>query len=258
MRIALISLPIEEGKPEKNLQKAKKLLFEAMKREPHLVCFPEMSIVNDAYPHGMFRHMAEPIPGKYSELFCKWAEKNHVHIVVGLLKRELDHFYSSAILIDTHGDILLKQRQVRNWPPYACGKQYFTHKTDFGTVLIALCADIWDEKLFSCVLKNSPDHIIIPADMSGEDDELGRIDDNNPPRGIEDLKARYLQLSTLVGSNVLAVNAYCRDDKEYPGAFGGAFMFCNGREFFPSDLKPDWWRQPLIKPIYYFEISERD
>lgn len=255
MNISLISLPIVEGDPKANIAKMESLFCNALERhKPELVCFPEMSVVTDGYPWGRYRHLAEPIPGKYSDFFCSLAKKHQVHIALGLMESEAENHYSTAILIDLRGKIQIKHRQVRNGGPYACGDTFNISQVAFGTVMFAICADIWADDLVSCIENYKPEYIIVPEDMCGNDDELGLINCDRPPDELVKLKEQYIKISKLAGSKVLAVNCYCKDTEKDCAAFGGAFIFDNGKELPPIGSQESQWRQPVDQPIYNFII----
>ena len=165
-----------------------------------------------------------------------------------------DNLYSSAILIDSNGNILFKHRKVKEGKPYSCGETFNVVQAVFGTVMFAVCADVWADELISDIAKYHPEYIIVPADICGEDDELGLINFDRRPDKLEELKEQYAKISNITGSKVLAVNCYCKDTSEYCCGFGGAFVFDNGVEIPSLDLHAGQWRQPIEQPIYNFVV----
>jgi len=47
--------------------------------------------------------LAETIPGPTTDLLCEVAEKNDVHLVLGMPERDGKHYYNSAVLVGPHG-----------------------------------------------------------------------------------------------------------------------------------------------------------
>jgi len=256
MRIALISLFVKLGKPRANMIAAGKLIEEAAGRGADVVCFPEMSVVGDGPPpYGKYRHLSEPIPGKYSDFFARMAEKFNVYVVVGLMERDSAGFYSSAVLIDPRQKILLKHRQVRNGGPYLCGESLVSVRTDFGRVSIAICGDVWDDWCVERLAAMSPDYIFVPMDWCGEDDELLLVNDFAPPRDLVNWKDRLNSLSAKTASRLLAINGHSAAIDSNCGACGGAFAFSKGVELHPEPPLPHGcWRQPIDAPISIFDL----
>ena len=254
MKVSLVSLPITSGRPEVNQAKMEQLLRSAVTQGAELVCFPEMAIVNDGYPWGKYRHLAQPIPGEYSDTFCRLARECGVHISLGLMEATPEGFYSSAILISPDGRIILKHRQVRSGKPYVCGDAFNCVESGLGPVMFAICADIWDDGLLTRVAQCRPRYTLVPADLCGNENERGLITDERPPDDLLELKERYRTISEASGGTVLVANCYEEDGPEYCGAFGGAFAFDKGVEVLPLGLTARRWRQPVEQPIYSFAL----
>ena len=249
MRAALISLHVEPGVPQSNLRRSQSLIARAMTSGPDVVCFPEMAVVSDSYPHGRFRHLAEPIPGKYSDRFAEWAQAHGVYIIVGLMERADEGFYSSAILIDPAGRVLLKHRQMHNAGAYVAGDRFACTDTPLGRITIAICGDMFESRFHEYVDTMRPHYVFVPMDWCGEDEERGLVNDEVPPRFLGEWKDRFREVSIRAGATVYAVNAYTPDSETESGSCGGAFVFSNGDEIIPKDVPQGCWRQPADSPV---------
>ena len=68
MRIGMAQLLVEGGEPERNLERAAKLVRQAKNENCDLVLLPET--LDLAWTHPSAFNEAEPIPGKFSDFFC--------------------------------------------------------------------------------------------------------------------------------------------------------------------------------------------
>ena len=253
MKAALISMDVVPGKPAKNLRRAEELMHLAVAWGPDLVCLPEMIDVSDIYPHGQFRYMAEPIPGRYSDQFAAWARSLGIYVVVGLMERCEKGFYSSAILLDPAGDILMKHRQVHNGGPFLAGDSFSSVATPVGRISLAICGDVWEKRFHEHCRTERPDWVFVPMDWCGEDDEIGLVTDDRPPRYLRGWKMHFRRGSLQSGANLYAANAWSPDSESGCGSCGGAFMFSRGREVRAPGVRNGRWRQPRSELIYVFE-----
>lgn len=255
MKISLISLPITEGNPTANLKTIQQLIGQAAADRPDMICFPEMSVVNDGPPWGRYRHLADTIPGQYTEILRRLAQQYKIHLSVGLLESDHRQYYSSAILIDPVGRIILKHRQIKNGPPYSCGTGFTTAQTHWGSIMFAICADVWCEQLIPYLIEHQPDYLIIPADICDDEPDNGTISDVCPPGNLAALKDRYREISQCANARVLIINAYNLNSSEPNSAYGGTFVFDCGREIDSHDLQINQWRQPVNRPIYRYSFE---
>jgi len=255
MRSVLISLEVQWGKPDENLLTAEKWIRASARLGADIICLPEMAVVTDGpYPHGQFCHLSAPIPGRHSDRFSDWARQYATHIAVGLLERTSDGFYSSAILINPEGKIVLKHRQVRNGSPYLAGDSFGAVDTDLGRVSIAICGDVWHEQFLRQTPILAPDYIYVPMDWSAETHERGIVNNHRPPAFLREWKGVLANASSLTGAVVMAVNCYSRDTDSDCGACGGAFVFKKGEEIRAKSACRGHWRQPTSEPLYVFDI----
>jgi len=253
MKVAMISMDVVPGEPTRNLRRAEELLRMCMASSPDVVCLPEMIAVCDIHPHGQFRHMSEPIPGRYSDQFAVWARSLGIYIVVGLMERCEKGFYSSAILIDPAGDILMKHRQVHNGGAFLAGDSFSSVATALGRVALAICGDVWEDRFHEHVRIERPDFVFVPMDWCGEDHELGLVTDDRPPRYLKEWKGHFRRASLESDATVYVANTWSQDGPSECGSCGGAFMFCKGREVKAPGLRNGCWRKPPDEQIYVFE-----
>ena len=92
--------------------------------------------------------LAEEIPGPFCQLLSQKSIDHNSYICAGLLEKDGDFIFNSAVLYDRHGQLIGKQRKVHPyWPEeplgISPGDQFNVFNTDFGLVGIMICYDSW-------------------------------------------------------------------------------------------------------------------
>ncbi|HUH75716.1 MAG TPA: carbon-nitrogen hydrolase family protein [Chitinophagales bacterium] len=149
MKLALGQLLVEGGEPERNLQRAQKMIEKAVAQNADIILLPET--LDFAWTHPSALTESEPIPGIYSEFFCDLAKKHQLMICLGLSEKVEDKNYNSAILIDQNGEIILKHRKINllnvEFPYYEIGQKLEVVDTPFGKIGLNICADNYGDAL---------------------------------------------------------------------------------------------------------------
>ena len=144
IKLAMGQLLLEGGEPERNLERAKKMIYQAKQHGADLIVLPET--IDFTWTHPSAFDEAEPIPGPYSNQLCDWAREYQIHICVGLTERRPDgKLYNTAILIDDQGTILLKYHKINlievEQPYYEVGNTLNVIDSPWGKIGINICAD---------------------------------------------------------------------------------------------------------------------
>lgn len=151
LRIAMAQLLVEGGEPERNLERAKKLIEKAVKEGAQLVLLPET--LDLAWTHPSAFNEAESIPGTRSNFFCSLAKEHQIYLCLGLTELDLEQNkrYNTAVLIDNQGQILYKYRKINllevEFPYYSPGTSLGVVDTSLGRVGINICADNYNDSL---------------------------------------------------------------------------------------------------------------
>jgi predicted amidohydrolase len=151
LRIAMAQLLVEGGEPERNLERAKKLIEKAVKEGAQLVLLPET--LDLAWTHPSAFNEAESIPGTRSDYFASLARDLNVWLCLGLTELDLEHNkrFNTAILIDNQGNILNKYRKINllevEFPYYSPGSSLSVVDTSLGRIGINICADNYKDSL---------------------------------------------------------------------------------------------------------------
>jgi len=143
MKLALAQLLVEGTEPDRNFERAEKLIARAKKEHCDLVLLPET--IDFAWTHPDALQQAKTIPGAYSDLFCTLAAKHNIWICVGLTEKTETCNYNAALLIDNVGKIIGTHRKINlltvEFPYYEVGQKLEVFDTPFGKIGLNICAD---------------------------------------------------------------------------------------------------------------------
>ncbi len=149
MRLALGQLLVEGGEPERNFERAEKLIRTASENHADLILLPET--IDFAWTHPSSLSQAKTIPGAYSDIFCEFAKKYQIHICVGLTEHTGQENYNTAILINDNGEIYGRHRKINllevEFPFYQVGQQLHVIDTKWGKIGLNICADNYRDAL---------------------------------------------------------------------------------------------------------------
>jgi predicted amidohydrolase len=149
MKLALGQLLVEGGEPERNLQRAKKMIEKAVLQNADIILLPETLDFAWTHPSALIEN--QPIPGIYSDFFCGLAKNHQLMICLGLSEKVNDKNYNTAILIDQYGEIILKHRKINllevEFPFYEIGQKLEVVDTSFGKIGLNICADNFRDSL---------------------------------------------------------------------------------------------------------------
>ena len=112
-KVALVSLHVTSD-PRHNLRAIAEAVERASAAECELVCFPECALTGlvETKDYESDIALATEIPGDTTDEIAALAKTYHMYIAIGILERDREQLYDTAILIDSHGDIILKYRRI--------------------------------------------------------------------------------------------------------------------------------------------------
>lgn len=110
IRLALLQLKVGANKPQ-NLQRAKKLVKEAVSNKANVVCLPEC--FNSPYGVQYFSEYAEKIPGDSSNFLSSLAKDLSIYLIGGSIPEEDNgKLYNTCLVYDPEGNEIAKHRKV--------------------------------------------------------------------------------------------------------------------------------------------------
>lgn len=150
VKIGMAQLLVEGGEAERNFERAFKLIDEAKEQGCDLVILPET--IDFAWTHPRSMEESLPIPGDFSDLFCRKAKELEIYICLGLTERvNADKRYNTALLINDKGEIISKYHKINllevEHPFYEVGNTLNVVDTPFGKIGLNICADNYPEAL---------------------------------------------------------------------------------------------------------------
>jgi predicted amidohydrolase len=224
MKVAL-AVPCLTTDRAANIAAVAELTREAARQGARLVVFPEAVLtgfVNTGDP-AHDRLLAVPIPGPETEHLASVARECSLHLALGLLERDADAIYDSAILFGPDGRILLKYRRIsptwhgRQADPtvYREGTTIPVCHTPLGSFAFLICGDITFDNITDRVRALKPDWLLFPLARQFDED----VHDEREWK--EQEIPFYGERVARMGANTLLVNYVGEMDP----CFGGAVAY---------------------------------
>lgn len=146
-RLALIQMNVEGGNRVNNLAHAEKMISVAAENSAKVVLLPEALNLGWTHPSALLE--AEQIPeGKTSQFFIKLAMEKGIYICCGLIEKDEDKIYNSAVIINPEGEVILKHRKINELDIglkyYSTGENVNVCKTEFGIFGLVICSDAFE------------------------------------------------------------------------------------------------------------------
>lgn len=149
-RLAMVQMYVEGGGLDVNLKHAVERINEAAKNGADIALLPE--VMDLGWTHSSAMKLAYPVPdGKTFNTLAEAARKNNIYVCAGIVEKDGDKTYNSAVLIDDHGKLLIKHRKLNELDIahnlYAQGDRLNVCHTRLGTIGIHICADAFARDL---------------------------------------------------------------------------------------------------------------
>ncbi len=191
-----------------------------------LVVFPEAALtglINNGNPSRDLP-LAQTIPGPATKALSELSQKRGIYLAIGLLERDEDKLYDSAVLLTPNAQTILKYRRIDpHWhyenvdsAIYCEGKDIGKTKTPFGTFTFLICGDLYNDQVVKRARDLGADWLLYLQAYGPEDGsyDQGDWDKEDKPRIMK--QARLIGITTLM-TNYLA-------DKCMAGGCGGAMI----------------------------------
>ena len=144
LKLAMIQMQVTGGDKKGNLRHADKLIGEAASQGAELALLPEC--LDLGWTHPSSAALADSIPdGEACLTLRKAAADNDVFVCAGLTERSGNQVFNAAVLIDNHGEVILRHRKINEleigWDNYSTGDLLNVIDTTFGRIGLMICAD---------------------------------------------------------------------------------------------------------------------
>jgi len=166
VRLATVHLkPHDSESSLENLRQFSTLVAQAGMQKPDIVCLPEAITLVGTNQN--YVSASEPIPGPSTKFLGDVARKYHTYLVAGLLEREGDVVYNTAVLIDRQGNLAGKYRKV-SLPREEIdggitpGNSYPVFNTDFGKIGMMICWDVTFPDAAKALAQQGAEIILLP------------------------------------------------------------------------------------------------
>lgn len=143
-KLALIQMRVEGGNLEGNLAHAEDLIARAAAEGADLALLPEA--VDLGWTHPSASLLAGPIPeGETCRRLAGAARRHNLFVCAGLVERDGEHIYNSAVILDRSGRLLLTHRKLNELEIghayYQQGDRLNVCRTELGSLGLMICAD---------------------------------------------------------------------------------------------------------------------
>ncbi len=142
-RIAMAQMLVRGGRPDDNLARAEDHVRRAGRAGARVVVLPEC--LDLGWTDESARELAQPIPGAHAERLAQAARASSIYVAAGLVERDSERLYNSALLIDPRGRVVTRHRKIHELDValdlYATGSSLEVVDTEFGRVGLDICAD---------------------------------------------------------------------------------------------------------------------
>ncbi len=144
IKLALIQMKVVGGELDQNLQHAAEQIARAAGEGAQLALLPE--VMDLGWTHPSAKTMAYLVPGgKTFEQLASAARENQIYVVAGIVEKDGEKTYNTAVLIAPDGELLLKHRKLYELDIahdlYDQGDRLNVCHTELGTIGLMVCAD---------------------------------------------------------------------------------------------------------------------
>lgn len=184
VKLALVQMRVEGGELDVNLLHATQRIARAAGEGAHLALLPE--VMDLGWTHPSAKSLAFPVPGgKTFEKLADAARDNNIYVVAGIVEKDGDKTYNTAVLIGPDGKLLLKHRKLNELDIahdlYDQGDRLNVCHTQLGTIGLMVCADARAQNLvlhrslgyMGADIILSPSSWAVPPDHNNDSDPYG-------------------------------------------------------------------------------------
>ncbi len=141
-KIAMAQMKVIFGDKEKNLENASKYVKEAAKENADIIILPECFDLGWLYED---KENIDLVPGITTDYLCNLSKDNNIYIVAGVIEKDEDKIYNTAVMISPQDGIILKHRKINVFRVartiYSKGDSLRVVDTPWGKMGVSICSD---------------------------------------------------------------------------------------------------------------------
>ncbi|NHZ92758.1 carbon-nitrogen hydrolase family protein [Massilia sp. CCM 8733] len=165
MKVGIVQLDCKINRSDSNMRRAERYIDQAIEAGVDLVCLPEAFLTSGNILE--VADVAVAIPGAATEALGALARKGGISIIAGLLEKDGEAYYSTAVLIGPDGAIGATYRRVHCFEMerkyLACGDQFACIDTPHGRIGLILGYDLNFPETCRALYQEKVDIIFCPA-----------------------------------------------------------------------------------------------
>ena len=219
MRVAMIQMDMQLGKPEANFEKAEKLVRMAAELKPDVITLPE-TWNTGFFPRENLKEVSDVNLEQTKKLFSRLAKEYRVNIIAGSVANCRDEkIYNTAAVFNRDGEVVMEYDKVHLFSPsgeheyFEHGKNICNFELDGIPCSLVICYDIrFPELIRSEMLAGSKVQFVV---AQWPDTRLLHWDTLNRARAIE--SQSFLCCTNSVGT---AGNTKCGGHSAVYGPMG--------------------------------------
>jgi len=203
VKVAVCQIRCADSDVEGNTLRITRAVEEAAAKGAQIAAFPETVFIG--WVNTAAHQLAQPIPGKFSDVVCRLAKKHRIMISIGLTETVQEGIYDSMILVSSDGEIILKHRKINTMPelmtpPYLQGRKEDLSAVDtpLGRVGAMICADSFVDEHHEIMALLKPQLLLIPYGWAADKKEW-------PAHG-KKLEETVSRIAKNVGAGVVGPN----------------------------------------------------
>lgn len=143
-KLALLQMRVQGGQKETNLQRAEQMIAAAALAKPDIILLPEAMPLGWTDPSAASASGEIP-DGEFCQRLRQAARQHNAYLCSGIIERDRQNVFNSAVLIDPQGAVLLHHRKLNELKIahslYGLGDRLQVASTPWGRVGLMICAD---------------------------------------------------------------------------------------------------------------------
>lgn len=158
--------------------------YESAERGARLALFPEAALTGLAISGVPERDLAnaQPIPGPVTDAFAALAREKQMWVALGLLERDGDELYDSAVIAAPDGRIVLKYRRMSSgWQGRRADRAVYKQGLDLpcaatalGSTAVVISSDLFEEDVGRRLEQARPECVLVPFGLQLDDGSAGQ------------------------------------------------------------------------------------